>query len=709
MTDKKTTELPEITTLVETDLLMVVRPGDPAGTKNKKVKIQNSLHKQNEYAELSDVVAPYANAGALSRVNDTPDGMVESTTKLSEPAADQFTLTRGTSALAVQTSATINQDLSSTSDVTFNTVTTEGLKDAKITVSTDIKDLMNNPNLYGDPATAFIITDAGSANVNTSAGRLYIRDTNSPVGDIRSYNYAGQTNVPVPNDNTTNWAYIDYNAGSPQLAFVTSLASINLNTQLVVGRVYRSGTTLTIFNVGQKFSNYYTDACRKDFEVYNAQRASGLIIGEKGTRNIEVSLGILYCAHNRVPIAGIDTSVSDTFDVWNSSASVSPDATGQTQYDNNQYWDGGALQPLTTNRYGTRFFYVDFGGNLHMQYGTSNSVSLAGASAELLPAKPAYLRDFAIYIGSVIIQKGAAAAAEPPSSAFESTVAGTPVTKHDDLSNVDDAGVGVAKGHITNAAQSIAGLKTFLQLLNYATHPSILNDTDIIDKKYYVDNLPAEGYDEFIATPGQVLFVITTGTPISPTLAKLTVNGNTKQYGASNDFTISGTNITWYNNTYTFVGGEVVQIWYDKTSYPPGGATLEENITDHNSNYNGYRCRSIAGSGANTFSFIPPPNISGAPISVKLVTSPSSGAAGSGKDIDFTLTYAAQSESLTTNVVIDSTSTYNLGTLDVFTFIDLTTLFSGVRAGDTCGLFVDHKGIGGANYYYKIIWQYATI
>lgn len=61
-------------------------------------------------------------ANAIQITNVTLNGLAESTTTLTEPAANQFQFDSGTSSLLIQTSATIDQDLSTTSDVTFNSV-----------------------------------------------------------------------------------------------------------------------------------------------------------------------------------------------------------------------------------------------------------------------------------------------------------------------------------------------------------------------------------------------------------------------------------------------------------------------------------------------------------------------------------------------------------------------------------------------------------
>ena len=61
-------------------------------------------------------------ANAVQTTNATTDGLAESTTVLTAPAANQFQLTNGTSDLLVTADCTIDQDLSTTADVTFNSV-----------------------------------------------------------------------------------------------------------------------------------------------------------------------------------------------------------------------------------------------------------------------------------------------------------------------------------------------------------------------------------------------------------------------------------------------------------------------------------------------------------------------------------------------------------------------------------------------------------
>lgn len=82
--------------------------------------------------------------------------------------------------------------------------------------------------------------------------------------------------------------------------------------------------------------------------------------------------------------------------------------------------------------------------------------------------------------------------------------------------------------------------------------------------KNYMD-VPVAKTESFTATAGQTSFTITVGTPTSPNVVKLAVNGQLREYGVTKDFTISGTTITWYNNDYTMQNSDLVQIWFGES------------------------------------------------------------------------------------------------------------------------------------------------
>jgi hypothetical protein len=69
--------------------------------------------------------------------------------------------------------------------------------------------------------------------------------------------------------------------------------------------------------------------------------------------------------------------------------------------------------------------------------------------------------------------------------------------------------------------------------------------------------------DLTISTSGQTVFTLSF-TPQNPTNTFLVLRGQVRKYGASDDFTISGTTLTWNDpGGLTLIAGEDFRIWYD--------------------------------------------------------------------------------------------------------------------------------------------------
>jgi hypothetical protein len=85
----------------------------------------------------------------------------------------------------------------------------------------------------------------------------------------------------------------------------------------------------------------------------------------------------------------------------------------------------------------------------------------------------------------------------------------------------------------------------------------------------------------------------------------------------------------------------------------------------------------------------------------------SSGAAGSGKDIDMSVELAGEGQVYNNRTASDTTTVYDLtGYTDSLYEFDISGLFSAAVAGDHFGLLVDHNTIGGSIYYVDIVLEY---
>jgi len=98
--------------------------------------------------------------------------------------------------------------------------------------------------------------------------------------------------------------------------------------------------------------------------------------------------------------------------------------------------------------------------------------------------------------------------------------------------------------------------------------------------------------------------------------------------------------------------------------------------------------------GAANISFAVPADF-GSIVELKLIASPD-GFSNAAADIDLTSNYGALGEGVGANTETDITTTYNFGTADVFTEIDVSAVFTGISPNDFGTFEIDHNGVGGS-------------
>lgn len=287
-----------------------------------------------------------------------------------------------------------------------------------------------------------VITDSGIGQIDVAATSGVIRTTNSPAGNLVTFDIAAESNI-VLTDNSMNYIYIDYNSGSPIYAVTTDYNAINFNTQVIVGRVYRSGSSLNIANIGQ----YIADHILRDlYRIQYTRRlewGSGSALGfVTATRQPTVGAGVYFSNYTKVSTAAFDASGVDRFTYWyrNGSGGWTQVAT-QQNIDNANYDSGtGTLTALGNGDYGVHWVYQLTDGTIHIQYGQATYTSIANARNSTVPSsQPPVVVGIGVLIGRIIILKNATAIYET-SSAFSYTFTGTATTNHNDLANIDGGG-----------------------------------------------------------------------------------------------------------------------------------------------------------------------------------------------------------------------------------------------------------------------------
>ena len=292
------------------------------------------------------------------------------------------------------------------------------------------------------------LTDNGDGSLSVSAGTGFIRVANNDTSTIKHFSWATNSSVALT-DNATNYIYVEYNGGNPQVVASTSIPS-DKNTNVMLGLVYREGTDLHIVTAGQVVSNFAKNVIWKDIEINGKfQRQSGIIISETGTRNFAITSGYVYAGLTKVSLPTFDSSGTDTFTYYYRDGSGGwTKVTGQTQIDNTHYDDGsGTLATLSDGswwggkNYGVHWVYEDIDGDVFVVYGQGDYTLAEAQDAQPPTTIPTLLEDCGGLIGKIVIQKDASSFTTCQ-SAFTTIFTPSIVQNHNDLGNIQGGDTG---------------------------------------------------------------------------------------------------------------------------------------------------------------------------------------------------------------------------------------------------------------------------
>ncbi len=263
-------------------------------------------------------------------------------------------------------------------------------------------------------------------------------------------------------NNATNYVYSDYNAGSPIF-----LVTLNPNDFLVDGRkvpvyrVVRENNTLHILNYDEYGVALSNKAYFKDVALHSFERLTGLVLSTAATRISTISAGKVYFGvtlvdvnENKAGVSGLLFEYYLTGGNWNPRRLV-------TSYDSNYYSNGTDRVVLDNNKWVSKYFWIcaDGGEGAYFIHGNQYNTQ-AEALAEPIPSLPPLLSSHALFVGKIVIQKGATngvAYTREWGAVLQNSVA----TSHNSLTNIDQAGVGILNGHISDQTQLLVGQKSF--------------------------------------------------------------------------------------------------------------------------------------------------------------------------------------------------------------------------------------------------------
>jgi hypothetical protein len=403
--------------------------GPASATDNAIARFDSTTGKliQNSVVTVADTTGVIAGtegvtlSGTTSGTTALVATAVAGTTTLTLPAATDTLVGRDT------TDTLTNKSISSTQitiPVLNSPTYTSGLDFSKTSTSTGI-------------ITGGVISDGGSGTVDITAGTLLIRSTDSSVGDLYSADFSSATGQ-VLTDNSANYIYVQYNAGTPNFT-VSTTPLADVHTNVICGIVYREGTTVHITNVNTPPQQVSQKLGKRLAFVDGLTRQSGALISETGTRNIAITAANWWLGLTEATTPAFDSNpggAADTFTYYYNVSGTLTAQTAQSDIKNTQYDDGTDIATLGNGKYGVSWVYVGIDNDVYVILGTTNG-TLAEAEAANTPTDlPPQVTGFhAALVGKIIIKKSDAVFTEILSP-FTTTITAGTATDHADLANL---------------------------------------------------------------------------------------------------------------------------------------------------------------------------------------------------------------------------------------------------------------------------------
>lgn len=202
--------------------------------------------------------------------------------------------------------------------------TTEGIIASEVEVSelstATYDDVQDYINFFGDRTllSGGTISDNGDGTAAVASLTGWCKVSDSPTAVGRFFNFAGG-NTSALVDLMTNYVFLDYNGGTPQLVVTTTFLSLALKLDHIeIGTIYRQGTTLHFHqhhNIGIDRANVIDIHHQEENPPH---RASGLVTSDNGSLTLDITAGVIY--------EGIDREDTSPFNTPNSGAADATEA-----------------------------------------------------------------------------------------------------------------------------------------------------------------------------------------------------------------------------------------------------------------------------------------------------------------------------------------------------------------------------------------------
>ena len=243
------------------------------------------------------------------------------------------------------------------------------------------KTVQNLQDIFHSSGWSFggAVSDAGGGFVDVSEGEGFIRDADNTVNPIYFMKWQALTGLALT-DLSLNYIYVEYNGGSPQIV-ATTTERTDVQTNTLMGRVYRDGTTLTIDNLQKdKVADHAGNMIRRLHDLMPFAHSSGASISVKVlTRSFLITEGNFWRGLTKITTPSYDSSVTN-FAYWYDRADWKTLPPGGEI--NNSQWDNlGFLDNLEGKEDKWRIdeVYIDSDGKVDVVLGNDEYKSEAEA------------------------------------------------------------------------------------------------------------------------------------------------------------------------------------------------------------------------------------------------------------------------------------------------------------------------------------------
>ena len=287
-----------------------------------------------------------------------------------------------------------------------------------------------------------VVSDAGLGAIDVTTGECFIRASADGRVMLEYSTFTGVIGVTLT-DNVSNYVYIDYNAGSPNVAVTLDPTSVDVQTKIPLAIVVREGNTLTIFSVGDDSVDANASLRKRLFYTDTFKRSNGgAVISSPAGRYVACSAGAFWFGLHQEVLPSIDTSVIGDFEYYYTTDSGTTWVeVNSTQLSNTQYNDiTSGLVSIPSNDFVNNWVYAIMSteGTTHygVVYGQTSYNTAAEALAGGLPSTlPPSISGLGVLLGVITVRQGTADATDIR-SAFDTVFSSSQATSHNELSDI---------------------------------------------------------------------------------------------------------------------------------------------------------------------------------------------------------------------------------------------------------------------------------